>query len=323
MGPIHAMNFAAFDLNLLRVFDALMRERSVSRAGEQIGLSQPAVSAALGRLRDLLGDRLFVRQGNDMCPTPRAETLAPGIRDALASLELLLGEGRQFDPKAQDRTFTLLGGDFFSTMVMPNLASRVAGQSGRIALRFLDSARGDVERLLKDDVIDVALERPLDVPEWIDTAHLFYSPFKIIVAKNNPAIGGLPSDVPLPLDVFCDLPWAIRSIDGSTSGMVDEALATIGRRRRVILAVPHFYGLIHCVANGGLAAAVPQQMTDGPGAEDLLVFDPPFSIPVPEIKLYWHQRHTRNPAHRWLRQQVLEVCRPMEVAQPEDTRSDC
>jgi DNA-binding transcriptional LysR family regulator len=196
MGPIHAMNFAAFDLNLLRVFDALMRERSVSRAGEQIGLSQPAVSAALGRLRDMLGDRLFVRQGNDMCPTPRAETLAPGIREALASLELLLGEDRDFDPRAQDRTFTLLGGDFFSTMVMPELASRIARQSPRIALRFLDSARGEVERFLKDDVIDVALERPLDVPEWVDTEHLFHSPFKIIVAHSHPLVAGLDPAAP-------------------------------------------------------------------------------------------------------------------------------
>jgi DNA-binding transcriptional LysR family regulator len=313
MGPIHAMNFAAFDLNLLRVFDALMRERSVSRAGEQIGLSQPAVSAALGRLRDLLGDRLFVRQGNDMCPTPRAESLAPGIRDALEALELLLGEDRDFDPKAQDRTFTLLGGDFFSSMVVPELASRIARQSERIALRFLDSARGEVERFLKDDVIDLALERPLDVPEWIETEHLFFSPFKIIVARRHPLVRDLDPAVPLPLDIFCALPWAIRSIDGSTSGLVDEALAAVGHRRRVMLAVPHFHGLVHCVAHGNLAAAVPQQMLADLG-RDFLVLDPPFDIPVPEIKLYWHQRHTRNPAHRWLRGQVLDICRKLEVA---------
>jgi DNA-binding transcriptional LysR family regulator len=95
--------------------------------------------------------------------------------------------------------------------------------------------------------------------------------------------------------------------------MVDEALATIGRRRSVMLAVPHFHGLVACAAHAGLAAAVPQQMTADLGGGDLLVFDPPFDIPVPEIKLYWHQRHTRSPAHRWLRQQVIDVCRPLDV----------
>ena len=232
----------------------------------------------------------------------------------MASLELLLGEDREFDPKAQDRTFTLLGGDFFSSMVVPALARRIAEHSDRIALRFLDSARGDVERLLKDDAIDLALERPLDVAEWVDTEHLFFSPFKIIVARRNELLKDIDPAKPLPLDLFCALPWAIRSVDGSTTGLVDEALAKTGRRRRVVLAIPHFHALTQCVVQAGLAAAVPVQMVQSLSAEDdLLVLDPPFASPVPEIKLYWHSRHTRNPAHRWLRQQVLAVRAPLEA----------
>src|SRR3954451_13086285 len=105
------MNFGAFDLNLLRVFDALMRERSVTRAGEQIGLSQPAVSQALNRLRALLDDQLFVRRGAEMLPTPRAEALGPAIRDALAQVEVALTGDRRFDPATAERAYTLIGAD--------------------------------------------------------------------------------------------------------------------------------------------------------------------------------------------------------------------
>lgn len=161
------MNFATFDLNLLRVFDTLYRERSVTRAGERVGLSQPAVSAALNRLRHACDDQLFIRHGNDMVPTPRAEALADPVRAALEQIERTLAGAQLFDPSQADRTFTLLGADFFSTHFIPKLAAHMQSVAPRIVLRFLDSARGDVERLLRDDLIDAALERPLDLPEWV------------------------------------------------------------------------------------------------------------------------------------------------------------
>jgi DNA-binding transcriptional LysR family regulator len=172
------MNFAAFDLNLLRVFNALMRERSATRAGEQVGLSQPAVSAALNRLREILDDKLFVRQGNEMLPTPRAEQLAPGIQDALESLEQLLGRQKQFDPAKLERNFTLMGADFFAFFFIPRLVEKLSQTSSGIALRFLDTARGDVARLLSDDAIDMALERELEMPEPVEKEVLFRSPFR-------------------------------------------------------------------------------------------------------------------------------------------------
>ncbi len=318
MGCIIAMNFAAFDLNLLRVFDALMRERSVTRAGEQVGLSQPAVSAALQRMRDILDDKLFVRQGNDMAPTPRAESLAGGVRDALHTLERLLASEREFDPAAISRTFTLMGADFFTTLFVPKLVERFATISNTLCVRFLDSARGDVERLLKEDAIDAALERPLDMPDWVSSEVLFLSPFKIIVSDTNPLIAGLADGQAMPLDVFCRLPWAMRSIDGSMSGMVDEALTKLGMARRVVLAVPHFHALIPSVSGSQMAAAVPVQFADAFAATAALrVFDLPIDVPKPEVRLYWHTRRTRDPAHAWLRQQVLDLCKGFRI--PEDT----
>jgi DNA-binding transcriptional LysR family regulator len=308
MGAIRGMNFAAFDLNLLRVFDALMRERSVTRAGEQIGLSQPAVSQALSRLRALLDDQLFIRKGPEMAPTPRAEAIAPAVRNALALVEEALIGDRAFDPASASRTYTLIGSDFFATLLMPALYARMARQARGVRLRLVDSARGDVERLLQDDAVDLAVERPLVLPEWVSREVLFDSPFKVVAAKDHPDLVGVAPGAPLPLDLFCRLPQALRSIDGSLSGWTDEALASVGRERRVVLALPQFQAVALAVAETRLIAVLPTQFVETV-ADDLglSIYEPPVATGVPEISMYWHSRHDRNAAHRWLRDHVREV----------------
>src|SRR5512146_1138028 len=295
------MNFAAFDLNLLRVFDALMRERSVTRAGEQIGLSQPAVSQALNRLRALLDDQLFVRRATEMSPTPRAEDIAPAVRSALALVESALTGDRGFDPREASRTYTLIGSDFFSTNVMPDLFGRLVAEAPGIRLRLVDSALGDVERLLQDDAVDLAVERPLTVADWVSREPLFTSSFKIVAAKDNPELAGIAPGAAVPLDLFCRLPQAIRSIDGSISGWTDDALASVGRERRVILALPQFFAVARTVAASGLVAAIPTEIANDVAEElGLALYAPPVTGGRPEISMYWHSRHDRNPAHRWL-----------------------
>lgn len=259
MGAIEVMNFQTFDLNLLRVFDALMRERSVTRAGERVGLSQPAVSAALSRLRAALDDQLFVRRGTEMAPTPRAEALSEPVREALAAMErTLFGAGR-FEPATAQASFTLLGADFFSTLVMPGLAARLRTEAPGVKLRFLDSARGDVDRLLQEDAIDLALERPLALPEWVSSELMFVSPFAVVAAKGHPRLAGVVPGTAIPLELFCNIPQAIRSIDGGMAGAVDEALAAAGARREVILGLPHFQSVALTVSRSDLIAALPVQ----------------------------------------------------------------
>jgi DNA-binding transcriptional LysR family regulator len=301
------MNFASFDLNLLRVFDALMREQSATRAGERLGLSQPAVSAALNRLRYACADKLFVRRGSEMLPTPRAQALAATIRQALAELELAVAGQQRFDPVTARGTFTLLGADILSTLLVPSLFARLRSLAPNIVIRFLDSARGDVALLLRDDLIDIAIERPLDLPNWVVRKVLYRSPFVFIAARDNPAIvaAQVKAGEPLPIDLFCRLPHAIRSIDGSMTGLVDAALAVEGRSRQVVLAIPHFYGLAAAVAQSDLIAAMPVEfarwVADG---MDLVLYAPPLEIPAPEISLYWHKRRDRDAAHLWLRDQI-------------------
>lgn len=307
MGAISGMNLAAFDLNLLRVFDALMRERSVTRAGEQIGLSQPAVSQALNRLRALLDDQLFVRRGPEMAPTPKAETLAPAIRNALALVETALLGDKAFDPGQAQRTYTILSSDFFSMLVLPEVFARMSAEAPGVRLRMVDSALGDVERLLQDDAVDMAVERPLTVAEWVSRELVFTSSFSIVAARDHAGIAaaGVAPGGTIPLDLFCALPHAIRSIDGSMSGWTDEALASVGRQRRVVLTLPQFAAVAKAVAQSELIAAIPREYADAVAAEEgLAVYEAPLTLGRPEISMYWHSRHDRNPAHIWLREHM-------------------
>ena len=302
------MNFNALDLNLIRVFDALMRERSVTRAGDRIGLSQPAVSAALNRLRHIFNDNLFVRQGNEMLPTPLATELGERARLALAEIEGMVRSVRGLELNELDRTFTLMGADFFSTLLMPYLAHRIHAQAPRVKMRLLDSARGDVARLLLDNAIDMALERPLEVPDWMSRQLLFRSPFVIIASADNPALTGLAEGTVMPLPIFASLPHAIRSIDGTLSGMVDDALAQQGLKRSVTLALPQFYAVASAVAQSTYIAAVPIQFAGAVKQSlGLRCFLPPIDVPVPDVNLYWHSRYDEDLAHRWMRDQISEA----------------
>jgi len=305
------MDLTGFDLNLLRVFVALWRERSATRAGDQIAMSQPAVSAALNRLRHALDDQLFVRRGNAMVPTPRAEELAEPVQEALRQLQEALQIKRPFDPQRLQRTWTLVGADFFSMLLMPPLGERLTAQAPGMRLRLLDSGRGDVGRMLLDDVADVVLEAPIDLPrESISRMSLFRSDFTVVARADHPRLlaQGVSAGDAMPIELFCELPHVLRTIDGDMTGYTDTALAKRGRSRRVVLALPHFYAVILAVARGSLIAVVPQRFA-GIFAPSLSVnlYRVPIEVPAPEIQMYWHSRHDKSPAHRWLREQIVAV----------------
>jgi DNA-binding transcriptional LysR family regulator len=144
------VNFSTLDLNLLRVFDAMMLELNTTRAGERVGLSQPAVSSALGRLRHVTGDDLFVRDGNRMVPTPRALAMAEPIRSALRRMEDALSAAAGFDPASSSQIFRISGSDYFSTLLMPRLAEAVTREAPGITLQMLDHPAGEVVDLLSE-----------------------------------------------------------------------------------------------------------------------------------------------------------------------------
>jgi DNA-binding transcriptional LysR family regulator len=309
------MNFAALDLNLLRVLDALMRERSVTRAGERIGLSQPAVSNALTRLRKILGDELFVRRGTDMLPTPRAEAIGAILRTTLTQMEEALSVDAKFDPAAAARTFTFLGSDIISTLVMPMLSERIAGIAPGVRLRALDISAADMQQLLRDDVVDLAFSLSSTAPEWMARQAVYAIRYAVIASPNNAAIraaGSKPGKT-LPLKLYCKLPHALRSSDSTLRGVVDDTLQKLGHTRRVVLALPHFHAVAAAVARGHVIAAVPKVFAQAVAKEQgLVMYKPPVPIEAGELFMYWHKRHDQNPALRWMREQVSQVWKALE-----------
>jgi DNA-binding transcriptional LysR family regulator len=304
------MNIGSLDLNLLRVFDALMQERSVTRAGERVGLSQPAVSSALNRLRHLVGDRLFVREGNAMVPTPRAVALGETVREMMLRIDAAFSEQSLFEPFQARRTFRLLGSDYFSTMLMPTLSERVARSAPNVLLQFLDGGPRAMPHVLTEGAIDLTLSPPVEVPEWAAFRFLFKSRLVAAARSGDPALkaaGAKPGDI-MPMDLFCSLPQAICSTDGGLATGIDSALAAGGRRRRIVLTMPHFHAVALAIARGHVIGSLPAQYAETVRAElGLDLYELPAGGDEMDMGMYWHRRYDNDSAHMWLRAQVEAV----------------
>jgi DNA-binding transcriptional LysR family regulator len=301
------MNFAAVDLNLLRVFDAMMLELSTVRAGERVGLSQPAVSSALGRLRHMIGDELFVRDGNRMVPTPRALQLKEPVRTALQQMEEALAAAAGFDPATSSQAFVLLGSDYFSTLLMPRLAQQVVPEAPSVTLQMLDYPSSEVVRLLSDGFTDAAVDRELDPPDWIMRKILFHSYILCVAVKNHPVLKVLKRHrikpgTRIPAEVFCKIPQVMLSMDGGKTGTVDSTLKEHGLARRIAMTVPHFQAVALAAAASPLLGNLPVHFARHAAASlPLDLYLPPYDPPKLGVGLYWHKRLDRDPANIWLR----------------------
>jgi DNA-binding transcriptional LysR family regulator len=304
MGDIRRMNFAALDLNLLRVFDALMATRSVTRAGERIGLSQPAVSSALGRLRHVTGDELFVRDGNSMAPTPQAEAMQAPVRDALRQIEEALAAVAGFDPATSSQSFMVIGSDYFSTLLMPGLIAAALAEAPGVTLQMTDCPSNAVFARLSDGAADLAVDRALETPDWIASKLLFRSYIVAVARRGDPALAraGVRPGERIPAELFCELPQAILSKDGSRAGSVDGALREQGMTRRIAATLPHFQAVALSAASGAVIGNLPVHFAHHVAARlDLDLYLPPFDPPVLDVRMYWHRRMERDRANIWLR----------------------
>ena len=173
-------NLSAFDLNLLRVLDALLRERSTVRAGKVLGLSQPAVSAALGRLRHALGDQILVRQGQGLVPTSFAADLELPLRMALRGLDDLLSSPDRFAPARASLDLRLSGTDFFASMLMPELAARLRSEAPGIRVQLVDLVPDNYVEALEQQSVDLALIPERQFPSWIAPEPLFHAAFAVM-----------------------------------------------------------------------------------------------------------------------------------------------
>lgn len=311
---IHPMNLRTFDLNLLRVLSALLAEQSTVRAGERVGLSQSAVSAALGRLRAALDDPLFVRQGQRIVPTDFARSLEVPLKAILDDLERLLREHVDFDPFGVAQSFKIAASDFFAVMLMPKLAEILAARAPQMQVQLVDLLPESYAGILERTGIDLALVPKTEFPAWSDHQPLFQSRFVMIARQGHPRLADVAPGAVVPMDLFCDLGHVVFSPEGHLRAMGDAALARVGRSRRVVMTMPVFSGVCLAVAGSDLVALVPEPLAlSMAGRLGLQVYTAPMPLPAATICMVWHKRSTGNAAHRWFRSVVAEVLGTLEA----------
>lgn len=304
-------NLRTLDLNLLKVFDVVMSERSLTRAAEQLALTQPAVSNALRRLRDALGDDLLVRKGRALEPTARARELWPAVRGALQQLQASLVPN-VFTPASANTTFMLTMADATAAEIMPGLLGIITRDAPGVSLRVVPLTTRDPRRLLDDAEADLAigyfpavmtdLTARAQAGESVSFRHhrLFEGDYVCVMRKGHPL-----SAEPLTLDRYCAARHLLVSFSGRAFGFIDGALATLGRSRHVVLTVNQFFIAGKVVTNSDLLTVLPRHFVKVTGfADQLAVRELPFSTAPVQVDSLWHLRHDAHSAHAWLRQQI-------------------
>lgn len=310
------LNFRTLDLNLLRVFDEVMAERNLTRAASNLATTQPAVSNALRRLRELVGDDLVRRSGYGVEPTPLALTLWPTVRDALRQLRESLAPGT-FEPATAQNHFVLAMADATSAKIMPGLVDILDREAPGVTLRVLPLTTRDPRRLLDQGHIDAAIGHFPGVLAELNATHLnestprfmsrrlYAGEYVVVMRKDHPL-----AHRPLTLDDYCAARHLLVSFSGRPFGFVDEALAAISRRRRVVLTVNQFFTAGQVVATSDLLTVLPLHFLGTTGRESELVHRPiPLDVPAVHVDILWHRQHQGISAHRWLRDAIWRtVC---------------
>lgn len=307
------MNFRTLDLNLLRVFDAVMAERNVTRAAQRLAMTQPAVSNALRRLRDALGDEVFIPGPSGVTPTPLAESLAVHVRPALDELRAAFDPRAGYDPAHDARTFSLAMADATATVLAPGLVNALPAD-GAAALRLLPLASRDPRPLLEQGLGDAAIGFFPEVAAAL-AAEGDGSPFAlddlyrcryVAVLRRGHAL----ADGRFDLAAYLRAQHVRVNFAGRARGFVDEALARLGERRQVLLTVDHFATAARVAHDSDLVTVLPASYVVASGLAEGLVTRPvPIALPAIQVAMIWHRRHAREAGHRWMRRWVADAAR--------------
>lgn len=304
MISIRVMDIRALDLNLLKAFDALMTERAVTRAAGRIGLSQPAMSHALSRLRDLFADDLFVRTGTRMEPTPRAREIASLVSPAIEHIEAALNLGARFDPAGSTAIFTAGMAEYAEVALVGKLAESFARQAPRATLRLSAVTGQDAADRLDSGTIDVAVAHMRTMPPRFETKHLMRDPFVLVARRGHRAIGGT-----LSAEAYAGLNHALVSPRGATVGAIDQTLTDLGLRRRVALLVSTYSALAAALISSDLVATLPYRAARQLAATAGIEFRPlPIDLSA-TVSLAWHRRAAGDAAQNWFRSLLIDAAR--------------
>ncbi len=298
------MHVAGVDLNLLVALDALLAERSVTRAAARVGLTQPAMSHALGRLRRLFDDPLLVRTAEGMSPTPRALGLVGPVRRGLAELETALAPAPTFDPKTARGRFVLAMGDYAEVVLLPGVVARLTREAPGMDLEVRPAAAPAFDALARGE-LDAVIGLPATgkVPEGIYEQRLFEERFVCVMRSAHPM-----AKRRLTLERFLALSHALISPRGERGGLLDTVLTRMGKTRRVALLVPHFLVAPHVIATSDLVLTLAERLARVLADPlKLVVRTPPLSLEGFAMAATWHARNHGDPAQRWFRRLLAEV----------------
>ncbi len=307
-----ALNFRTLDLNLLRVFDVVMAERNLTRAAERLSITQPAVSNALKRLKESVGEDLLTRISSGVKPTPRAEALWPEVRTALGHLRAALSPG-EFNPRTDATDFRIAMADATAALFMPPLVSRIEDSQALINLRVLPLATRDPSQMLAHGDADMAIGY---FPETVSAltsqggdsqlrhTRLHDSEYVCVMREGHP----LAEAGALTLDTYCAADHLLVNFAGRPYGLADQALAGLNRKRRIVLTVNQYFTAGRVVANSNLLTVLPAYFVEATGCHEHIVTRPlPFDLAGLHVAMVWHQRNDRSSAHQWLRARLLEA----------------
>jgi DNA-binding transcriptional LysR family regulator len=314
------VHLAQIDLNLLRIFDALSEENSATRAGERLGLSQSAISHALGRLRQVFDDPLFVRGANGMRPTVRAAEIAPALREALVQLQLAISPS-SFFPQQTDRRFNIAAGAYVAAVLLPCLVERIRSEAPQAEIR-VRAIQGDVENQLRAGGLDLAIGAFPDLSERVSRQGLFEEKGVWALRADHPQAQGrltLETLAKLPHvmlsaaqdnDETTDMPWrtTLSPSPFHWTAHVDVALGKKGLKRNVAVRMQDVYGALAIVSRTDMTMLAPRRMAQTHAeALGLKLFDPPYPSPNLIMEGVWSTEAGGHPAVEWLRS-VVKAC---------------
>ena len=305
------LNFRTLDLNLLRVFDVVMAERNLTRAAQRLSITQPAVSNALKRLKDSLGEELLTRTAFGVKPTARAEALWPEVRAALGNLRAALAPG-EFNPQTDAVSFQIAMGDASAATFMPSLVAQIEKTRALANLRVLPLSTRDPSALLERGEAELAIGY---FPETVAAllargdestlrhSRLHDSQYVCVMRQGHPL-----AERELTLDAFCNAHHLLVNFSGKGHGLADQALTALGRKRRIVLTVNQYFTAGRVVASSDLLTVLPAYFVGVTGVREQVITRPlPFHLDGLHVEMIWHMRHDRVSSHQWLRARLLEA----------------
>lgn len=291
------------DLNLLMVFSALWRERNVTRAAKSIGMTQPALSRALGRLRVEFGDPLFVRSSSGVSPTPRATELSSGLLNVMESLEKVYSPLEKFDPSRIKRVFQIVTTDYFETLAVRRLIPIILKEAPGISLSFRPTDGSIPRDALEKGDVDLCVVGVFErLGEGLHSQKIIHDRYCSVARASHPVRNW-------DLESFIQYPHVLMTPKGDMRGIVDDALNKKSKSRHIAMGCSNFLSAGWSISSTDMVLTAPERVVDQMVEQlPLRKFETPVKLPHLDIFQVWHARSDRDLAHQWLRQNIAEVC---------------